>query len=129
MAEETKCLMIPEGTTEITVTAYNYGDELSTLTQTIQITVPKPTTINGKTCVYALSDIPNNSGGSFILMQDIAVTGNTSITGFTGTLDGNFKTISGLNNPLFIAITNATVYNVIVDNVGINNIVYNKCYR
>lgn len=111
---------LTEGTTQITVTAYNYGDELSTHTQTIQITVQKPTTINGKTCVYALSDIPNNSGGSFILMQDIAVTGNTSITGFTGTLDGNFKTISGLTNPLFITITNATVYNVIVDNSTIS---------
>lgn len=111
---------LTEGTTEITVTAYNYGDELSTHTQTIQITVQKPTTINGKTCVYALSDILNNSGGSFILMQDIAVTGNTSITGFTGTLDGNFKTISGLTNPLFITITNATVYNVIVDNSTIS---------
>lgn len=111
---------LTEGTTEITVTAYNYGDELSTHTQTIQITVQKPTTINGKTCVYELSDIPNSSNGSFILMQDIAVTGNTSITGFTGTLDGNFKTISGLTNPLFITITNATVYNVIVDNSTIS---------
>ena len=44
-----------------------------------------------------------------------------SITTFSGILDGNNQTISGLNAPLFDNLTNGTVRNVNLSGVGISN--------
>lgn len=108
-----------QGNTQITVTAYNYGDVLSNLTQTINITVIKPTSIDGKTCIYDLSEV-TNTGGSYILMDDISASDGLNIT-FTGTFDGNYHTISGLGSALFSSINGGTVKNVRLDNVSISS--------
>ncbi|MCQ2297465.1 MAG: Ig-like domain-containing protein [Bacteroidales bacterium] len=110
-----------QGSAHIILTGYKLdGTALSDVS--VEIVGVRQEYVDGKKCIYALSEIPNNSNGSFILMIDITVpeTGNTSITGFTGSFDGNFKTISGLTQPLFGTITNANVYNVIVDKVNIS---------
>lgn len=109
---------LSQGNTVVRVTAYNYGDVLSNLTQTINITVVKPTTIDGKTCVYALDEI-TNANGSYILMDDISASNGLNIT-FTGTLDGNYHTISGLGSALFNSINGGTVKNVRLKNVAIS---------
>ena len=109
---------LTKGDTKVTVTAYYYGDVLSTLTQTINITVQKPTSIDGKTCIYDLSEVTNASG-SYILMDDISASDGLNIA-FTGTFDGNYHTISGLGSALFNSINGGTVKNVRLEDVNIN---------
>ncbi len=110
---------LSQGNTQITVTAYNYGDVLSAQTQTINITVQRLTSIDGKTCIYDLREI-TNAAGSYILMDDISASNGLNIT-FTGTFDGDYHTISGLNSALFSSISGGTVKNVRLDNVSISS--------
>ena len=66
-------------------------------------------------------DITNNASGYYKLSRDIDATGNTSITGFTGTLDGNDHKIFGITNPIFSTLTGGTVKNVTFEGVNINS--------
>ena len=66
-------------------------------------------------------DITNNPSGYYKLSRDIDATGNTSITGFTGTLDGNDHKIFGITNPIFSTLTGGTVKNVTFEGVNINS--------
>lgn len=45
---------------------------------------------------------------------------NITIKDFSGTLDGQYHTISGLNAPLFATASNATIKNIMMDNVSIS---------
>ena len=45
---------------------------------------------------------------------------NITINNFSGTLDGQYHTISGLNAPLFATASDATIKNVMMDNVCIS---------
>ena len=58
--------------------------------------------------------------GYYIVTDDITVTSHTSITNFTGVLDGGFHTISGLNAPLFASTDGAIIKNVTLKDVSIS---------
>ena len=58
--------------------------------------------------------------GYYIVTADITVTSHTSITNFTGVLDGGFHTISGLNAPLFASTDGAVIKNVTLKDVNIS---------
>lgn len=58
--------------------------------------------------------------GIYIITADITVTSHTSITNFTGVLDGGFHTISGLNAPLFASTDGAIIKNVTLKDVSIS---------
>lgn len=45
---------------------------------------------------------------------------NITIKDFSGTLDGQYHTFSGLNAPLFATASNATIKNIMMDNVSIS---------
>lgn len=72
-----------------------------------------------QTEITSLSQITDMSG-NYKLTADITVSGNTSLSDtFTGTLDGDFHTISGLSNAIFTTVS-GTVKNIILDNVSIS---------
>lgn len=73
-----------------------------------------------QTEITSLSQI-TDQGGNYKLVADINASGNTSIISFSGTLDGNFHTITGLSNAIFETVNNATVKNIILDNVNISS--------
>lgn len=58
--------------------------------------------------------------GHYRLTEDITITGNILST-FTGTLDGNYHTISGLTRPLFENVNDGTVKNLIFSDVDISS--------
>ena len=58
--------------------------------------------------------------GIYIITADITVTSHTSITNFTGVLDGGYHTISGLNAPLFASTNGAIIKNVTLKDVNIS---------
>jgi len=110
-------------TEEIVSTAAKWESKAS------QTTVPE-----GFTGIYSaedLANINNNLSGKYILMSDIDMTGKThTIIGqsssFSGTLDGNFHTISNLTIEsseqyvgLFGYISSGTVINMTLENVNI----------
>ena len=70
------------------------------------------------TCIASLSEITDENG-SYALIMDNPL-GVPAVSNFSGTLDGNFHIISGLQQPLFTSVTNATIKNVILDNVSIS---------
>lgn len=72
-----------------------------------------------QTEISSLSDI-TDMAGNYKLTADISASGNTSLGTFTGTLDGDFHTISGLSNAIFTSVNGGTVKNIILDNVSIN---------
>lgn len=72
--------------------------------------------------VSGLEKINNNKDKYFIVTADFdASSFDTEITGFSGTLDGGYHTISGLTTPLFVSLNGATIKNVILDNVTISD--------
>lgn len=73
-----------------------------------------------QTEITSLSQI-TDPRGNYKLVADINASGNTSIITFSGTLDGNFHTITGLSNAIFEKVNNATVKNIILDNVNISS--------
>ena len=79
------------------------------------------TTVQAQTSVTSLSQITSASG-NYKLAADIDASGFTefSFTSFTGTLDGDYHTITGLTQPLFTTLNGATVKNLRIDNVTIN---------
>ncbi len=56
----------------------------------------------------------------FYLLKEGFTPSSEPITGFTGTLDGDFHTISGLNHPLFDVVNGGVVRNVILAEVNIS---------
>lgn len=63
-----------------------------------------------------LEEISSHPSDICILTADINASGLTaSISGFTGTFDGGYYTISGLTKPLFDNLNGATVKNVVLD--------------
>lgn len=71
-----------------------------------------------QTEITSLSQI-TNPAGNYKLSADISAVSGLNIT-FTGTLDGDYHTISGLSSALFSIIDGGTVKNVILDNVSIS---------
>lgn len=57
----------------------------------------------------------------FKVVADFDASGfSSSITNFSGTLDGDYKVISGLSRPLFTSTNGATIKNVVLDDVNIS---------
>ncbi len=57
----------------------------------------------------------------FKVVADFNASGfSSSITNFSGTFDGDYKTISGLKKPLFASTNGATIKNVVLDDVSIS---------
>lgn len=58
----------------------------------------------------------------FMVVADFNASGFTnSITNFSGTLDGDYKVISGLSRPLFTSTNSATIKNVVLDAVSLTS--------
>ena len=78
----------------------------------------------GQTEITALSQI-TDANGNYIITDDISG-GTPGVSTFSGTLtaqakaDGSFPVISGLSAPLFTTATNATISNIILDQVSIS---------
>ena len=78
----------------------------------------------GQTEITALSQI-TDADGNYIIKNDISG-GAPGVSTFSGTLtaqakaDGTFPVISGLSAPLFTTATNATISNIILDQVSIS---------
>ena len=78
----------------------------------------------GQTEITALSQI-TDANGNYIIKNDISG-GAPGVSTFSGTLtaqakaDGTFPVISGLSAPLFTTATNATISNIILDQVSIS---------
>ncbi len=81
----------------------------------------------GQTTITSLDDI-TDPDGNYIIMDDIDARGYSTIATFTGTLaaqaksDGTFPVISNLTVPLFTTATNATIRNIILDDVNISQV-------
>ncbi len=105
-----------EGNYILTVTGK--GNYTGTVTANYMITPAGTIVIDGSTT----SDDITNSAGTYILAADVSasVFSNISSGTFTGTLDGNYHTISGLSKALFNTIEDGTVKNVMLKNVHIN---------
>ena len=73
---------------------------------------------NGETIISTADDLKQisaNSSGSFILDQDIELKEDIlSNINFTGTLNGDGYTISGITNQLFDTVTNAKITNIVI---------------
>ncbi len=99
-------------TCEVTNTTAN---TTITITKTVQFTAPQ--------YISSLSELQSlaSTGTYYILAADIDASSLTaSISGFTGVLDGQFHQITGLTKPLFDQLSNATVKNLILDNVQLS---------
>ena len=72
-----------------------------------------------------ITELQNITGGNYyIITNDIDASSLTeSIDNFSGTLDGDYHTISGLTKPLFNTLNNGTVKNVVLDNVQLSSAV------
>ena len=71
-----------------------------------------------QTEITSLSQI-TDANGNYKLGADISASSGLNMT-FTGTLDGDYHTISGLSTALFSTIDGGTVKDVILDNVSIS---------
>lgn len=86
-----------------------------------------PTTLikrpSSATLISSLDEI-DEMDKAYALSDDITVSSHTSIgtsgSPFTGTLNGNGHTISGLDAPLFGYVNNAEIYNLMLDEVEIS---------
>ena len=83
---------------------------------------------SGLTPVTDLSQI--GTTGDYEIVSDINASGHTSLASFTGTLtarakaDGTFPVISGLTVPLFTTATDATISNIMLQDVSISQTGY-----
>ena len=75
-------------------------------------------TIGSPTEISSLSEI-TDPYGHYILTQDVDASGFTTIDNFSGYLDGNFKKITGLTQPLFGTVEDATVRNMVFDDIAV----------
>ena len=78
--------------------------------------------IKGSEIILYSDSRPTELDGNYVLAEDVpaSVFSNLSSGTFTGTLDGDFHTISGLTKALFNKIEGGTVKNIVLDNVGID---------
>ena len=120
----------PNTNSSITLTVASLPDPNTTFDLNCKFTIDDAEATITKTIIYIvtppvqeishLSEI-NNIYGNYKLNADIS--GETIPAGFenfSGILDGNFHTISGLSSPLFSSTNDATIKNVILDNVHIS---------
>lgn len=71
--------------------------------------------------ISSLDRIPQDGAtGYYILMNDIDASAYVTRTNFTGVLDGNYHTIKNLQQPLFRNAVDATIKNLRLDDVSIN---------
>ena len=65
-------------------------------------------------------ELSNISGNNYyILSNDLTLSNFEPISNFSGTLDGDYHTISGLTKPLFNTLNNGTVKNVVLKDVNV----------
>ena len=81
------------------------------------ITLTEINSLAGITSSSGAYRLVGGNGSNFVY----SASNKPSITTFSGILDGNNQTISGLNAPLFDNLTNGTVRNVNLSGVGISN--------
>jgi hypothetical protein len=79
-------------------------------------------TLMPATQVSSSSEIEDMTG-NYILADGFSSTSSIGTSGnpFKGTIDGNMVTISGLNHPLVAYANDATIKNIILDNVSISS--------
>ncbi len=71
--------------------------------------------------IASLDRIPaDGATGYYILMNDVNASSFTTKTNFKGVFDGGYHTITGLHQPLFDNVVDATIKNVVLDNVAIS---------
>ena len=114
----TATITLPPGTRtgelKLTTSAASYGSH----TKTIPLTLYNlnPTFVD----IDELSDISDENGLYRLTTDNTYSSSNKPrISSFSGTLDGNGKTISGLTAPLFSTLDGATVRNLTFDNINI----------
>jgi len=116
---------VAEGTTTITIQSHKV-DGTDGVNSTVQVVVSNGTGDPNNPYrimnVSGLERMNTYKDKSFLITADFdASSFNTNISGFSGTLDGAFHTLSGLTQALFNTITNnCTIKNVILDNVDIS---------
>ncbi|MBR6489342.1 MAG: hypothetical protein IKT03_02285, partial [Muribaculaceae bacterium] len=96
-----------------TATKTKNGVVLAQSTSTLTVVIGPPTHIT------SLSELGEN--GYYILDADVDAGSFSTIENFSGVFDGNFHTISGLTKPLFGTMNNATVRNVVLDNIVVSD--------
>ena len=82
--------------------------------EAMEFTVPASQTIS------ALSEIPDNATGIYVLSGPVTASSHTPIQNFKGIFIGNYHTISGLDAPLFANTDGATIKNVVLKDVAIS---------
>lgn len=108
---------IPDVATPVTLrctaTKTRFGVVLAQSTSTLTVV------IGPSTHITSLSELGEN--GYYILDADVDAGSFSTIENFSGVFDGNFHTISGLTKPLFGTMNNATVRNVVLDNIAVSD--------
>lgn len=90
----------------------------------LMITIISATTVCAQTDITSLSQI-TDSDGHYVITQDITG-GATGVATFNGTLtaqanaDGTFPVISGITQPLFTTVTDATISNLTFKGITVN---------
>lgn len=106
----------------------NYTFEIPSGFTGANVTVTFYKKSDGFVQIYSLDELKDKinatenttHGGNYELMCDVSGSGFESIETFTGTLDGGFHKITGLNNPLFKTVNGGKVRNVILEGVNIS---------
>lgn len=115
------------GTTNITLIAYKSDGVTIAAYTTISATVlnnsgstpDKPYIISSQS---GLDYIRTHLANHFVVSADIDLSGFSSISGtFTGSIDGGYHVIRGLTSALFTSTNNATIKNVVLDDVNITS--------
>ena len=115
------------GSTTITLRAYKSDRTTVAASTTINVTVlNNPGTSPDKPYIITsqsdLDYIRTHLGYHFVVSADIDLSGFSSISGtFTGSIDGGYHVIRGLTSALFTSTNNATIKNVVLDNVNITS--------
>ena len=105
-------------------TGYNYTFNLPSDFHGAYVTVTFVEILSGEnqpTQISTFFELQNISAdGNYILTRDIDASGlTTSLSEFSGTLDGNFHKIYNLSKPLFSSINGGTVKNLMLEDVNI----------
>lgn len=111
------------GTDDEVITGTEYTFNIPSGYKGANVTVHFYTKTMGVSQISTLDELQDISGksGSYEIVCDIDASGlSSSISGFTGTLDGGLYSITNLSVPLFSTLDGATIKNVILDKVDIN---------
>ena len=105
-------------------TGYNYTFNVPSDFDGAYVTVTFVEILSGEnppTQISTFSELQNiTSTGNYILTQDIDASGLTSISEFSGILDGNYHKIINLGKPLFTTLNGAVVRNINLQDVRIS---------